>query len=628
MKSELTKDQVLKSLKMNVVFNLIIVYATIVGSMTIYGIVYVHTMNANIPLTLLLIGFDIIVLNSILFILFHNRTNKTMLTALKQNTEYSIKLIYRFPLISVVFWFISWLIFANIFIFIPLHILLKTQFHDLLIINTLLFSGAFLSSPLGYFISEKTSFKLFSFIKNHAINEKDTVFKINISTKIVLTSLFTIFSVILNITAALLITYYYSLDNVKTIINISIAIIQGLTGCIVVAFFLSKSIQNQINNINELLDNLIENEGDLTILLSKLTNDEIGKSVQSVNRFIIKIRTLVTLVKNQSDLLQNVGINLSSNMTETAAAINQISANIQSIKNQTINQSACVTETSATMEQITNGIDRLNQLVKNQSANVTESSSAIEEMMASINNVTQTLIKNTDNIKKLTDSSESGRSDLNKIANDIQQVAKESEGLLEISKVIRNIASQTNLLAMNAAIEAAHAGASGKGFAVVADEVRKLAESSGEQAKTVVNVINKIKISIDTITHSTENVLTKFNIIESEIKIVGEQETAIRGAMEEQTVGSKQVLEAINHLNDITQKVKSSSSEMLTGSQQVIKETTSLNSITQEITNGMNEMASGTEQVTIAVNKVNELAEENKASIEALMKEVGKFKVD
>jgi len=280
------------------------------------------------------------------------------------------------------------------------------------------------------------------------------------------------------------------------------------------------------------------------------------------------------------------------------------------------------------MEQITRGIDKLNQLIENQSANVTESSAAIEEMMASINNVTQTLVKNGENLKKLTLSSESGRNDLNKIAEDIQLVAKDSEGLLEVSKVIQNIASQTDLLAMNAAIEAAHAGDSGKGFAVVADEVRKLAESSGVQAKTVSTVLNRIKTSIETITRSTEFVLERFNTIESEIKTVNEQETNIRSAMEEQASGSKQVLEAISQLNDITQKVKSGSGEMFTGSQQVLKETLNLNSITQEITNGMNEMATGTEQVIVAVNKVNELTEENKTSIDELMNEVKKFKVE
>lgn len=385
----------------------------------------------------------------------------------------------------------------------------------------------------------------------------------------------------------------------------------------------------QINIINEEFKNIIQ--GDKTNLTQKIQvnlKDEIGEMAKYFNVTFDKIRTLVALVKHQSDILQKGGINLSSNMTKTAAAINEISVNIQGIKNQIKNQSASVTETSATIKQIINGIDSLNQIIENQYEIVTGSSSAIEEMMSSISNVTQTLIKNGDNIKKLTESSGAGRNGLNKIANDIQQVAKESKGLLKISTVIQNIAEQTNLLALNAAIEAARAGDAGRGFTVVADEVRKLAHSSGDQAKTVATVLNRIKSSIETITHSTEDVLNKFNIIEKEIKIVSEQESSIRTAMEEQTIANNQVLEVIERLNNITQNVKTSSSEMFTDSQQVLRETSMLNMITLEITNGINEMATGTEHVTVAVNKVNELTEKNKSSIEALMKEVGNFKDD
>ncbi len=398
---------------------------------------------------------------------------------------------------------------------------------------------------------------------------------------------------------------------------------------LILTYILNKKIIiKPINKMTSSLKKISEGEGDLTQKIEVASKDEIGEMAKYFNLTFDKIRTLVALVKQQSAALQSVGVNLFSNMTETAAAINEITANIQSIKNQAMNQSASITETSATMEQISRGIETLNRLIEDQSANVTESSSAIEQMMANIGSVTKTLVQNTENIKNLTDSSESGRSGLDKIAHDILEVAKESEGLLEISQVIQDIASQTNLLSMNAAIEAAHAGESGKGFAVVADEIRKLAETSGVQAKTVSTALKRIKDSIEGITTSTKEVLAKFETIQKEVSTVAEQESGIRRAMEEQTTGSQQVLEAISILNDITQKVQSNSQEMLTGSQQVSEEASNMNTITQEITNGMEEMATGAEQITVAVNKVNELSNENKESIEALMKEVERFKED
>jgi methyl-accepting chemotaxis protein len=259
---------------------------------------------------------------------------------------------------------------------------------------------------------------------------------------------------------------------------------------------------------------------------------------------------------------------------------------------------------------------------------VSQSSSAIEEMLANIQSVTQTLVKNASNVRELTEASEVGRTGLQGVAADIQEIARESEGLLEINAVMENIASQTNLLSMNAAIEAAHAGEAGKGFAVVADEIRKLAESSGEQSKTISGVLKKIKDSIDKITKSTEWVLNKFEAIDGGVRTVSEQEENIVRAMEEQNAGSKQILEAIGQLNEATQMVKGGTEEMREGSRQVIEESKNLEMATQEISKGMNEMAAGAEQINAAVTRVNGISGTNKESIDILVSEVSKFKVE
>jgi methyl-accepting chemotaxis protein len=266
--------------------------------------------------------------------------------------------------------------------------------------------------------------------------------------------------------------------------------------------------------------------------------------------------------------------------------------------------------------------------VERQGGSVAQSSSAIEEMLANIQSVTQTLIKNAVNVKELIESSEVGRTGLQEVAADIQEIARESEGLLEINAVMENIASQTNLLSMNAAIEAAHAGEAGKGFAVVADEIRKLAENSGEQSKTISMVLKKIKDSIDKITRSTDSVLNKFEAIDNGVRTVSDQSENIRNAMEEQSEGSKQILEAISQLNEVTQLVKSGTEEMLEGSRQVIQESKNLELATQEITNGMNEMATGADQINVAVERVNTISGDNKENIDVLVRGISKFKVE
>jgi methyl-accepting chemotaxis protein len=141
-------------------------------------------------------------------------------------------------------------------------------------------------------------------------------------------------------------------------------------------------------------------------------------------------------------------------------------------------------------------------------------------------------------------------------------------------------------------------------------------------------VLKKIKDSIDKITKSTDAVLNKFEAIDGGVRTVADQEENIRNAMEEQGEGSKQILEAIGKLNDITQMVKGGSTEMLEGSREVIQESKNLEIVTQEITNGMNEMATGADQINIAVSQVNTISGDNKANIDILVKEVSKFKIE
>jgi len=225
-------------------------------------------------------------------------------------------------------------------------------------------------------------------------------------------------------------------------------------------------------------------------------------------------------------------------------------------------------------------------------------------MVANIASIGQTLGKTDDVIKNLTTATGDGKATLVTSNTVTQKIAEESGSLMEASSVIQHIASQTNLLAMNAAIEAAHAGEAGKGFAVVADEIRKLAEESSTQGKTITTTLKTLSGEIETLSASSKTVEEKFNAI-----------------------FSREVLTAIKSINTVTVEVQAGSEEMLKGGEGVAVEMRKLDDLTRVITESMNEMASGAVQISNAVQEVNEISQKNKRSIESLAEEVGKFKV-
>jgi len=405
----------------------------------------------------------------------------------------------------------------------------------------------------------------------------------------------------------------YIMKDINALMKFVIILVSAaIVVAVIIIYFVLNSTTAPIVKVALTLKDISEGEGDLTQTVNIHSKDEVGDLAEYFNKTLGKIKNLVFLIKKQAGTLSDIGSDLSSNMTETAAAINEITANIQGIKSRVINQSASVTETNATMENVIANINKLN--------------GHIGKMAANVGSVTNTLLNNAANVKTLQEASEVGKTGLQEVVTDIQEISRESEGLMEINSVMQNIASQTNLLSMNAAIEAAHAGEAGKGFAVVADEIRKLAESSSDQSKTIGNVLKKIKESIDKITKSTETVLARFESIDSGVKTVADQEVNILNAMEEQGEGSKQA--GSISLTQITKMVKTGSEEMLSGSQEVIKESKNLEKVTQEITGGMNEMATGADQVNVAVHNVNEMTTKNREAIDSLLREVSKFKVE
>jgi methyl-accepting chemotaxis protein len=357
--------------------------------------------------------------------------------------------------------------------------------------------------------------------------------------------------------------------------------------------------------------------------------NEIGDLAEFFIQTFENIGGLVGIIKYKVNGLTNTGHELSSNMAKTSKAVDQISANFEGMKGMTAKQEQSAVEADNAVKHIQTSIDNLNKMIESQSESINTSSSAVEQMTANIHSVTKTLIENSKNVDGLTEASENGKTGLQAVAQKILDIAKDSEGLLEINAVMNSIASQTNLLSMNAAIEAAHAGEAGRGFAVVAGEIRKLAESSSGQSKTTAAMLKKIKVSIDSITASSNEVLSRFEVIDTGVKTVSVHEQNIRSAMEEQEVGGRQILDSMNLLKEINMSVKSGANDMQEAGTHLIKQTNDFIEISNSSMNGMNEIVNvAMKEIKVAVTNVDEMSAENTRNFDELKAESQKFKVE
>lgn len=416
-------------------------------------------------------------------------------------------------------------------------------------------------------------------------------------------------------------TFLASARRTTTIIAL---ILIGLS-CIVV-YIISHRLTKPIKKTSSIIKEIAEGEGDLNTRIEYRTRDEIGDLAGNFNLFVDKLKQIVRAVMSASREVSTHKDILLANSEETASATVQINGNIRSINRQIDKLNTGIQSISGGMDSIKGSIVNLNNSASSQSTAVEQASASIEEMIAQLRSVAKIVQSKKEATIALTETIEQGEEIVKEATSANQEIVKLASQISDMSNIISDIASQTNLLSMNAAIEAAHAGDSGKGFAVVADEIRKLAESSQINSNNIAHTTSEILQKVEIAFNVSQENEKAFHVIKQEIGGTIQALEEIDQSTQELNQGGEQIIDSNTELNRVSMSVKEDASGIEESMKGITEAVDNAVQISAQVSSGMTEIGNGTGEITSAVNQIQEISRKLSDSTGDMEQEMGKFK--